>query len=93
MFVGVAPEPVAPIHTALSQTMRLTEWDQPMLIGIDNGGFMRSSVGENNLLRTLSRYLSTPTKAIQLHSVEELLNAVAGTKEPNQRRGFQSSFA
>ena len=93
VFVGVAPEPVAPVHTALSQTLRLSEWDQPMLIGIDNGGFMRSSVGENNLLRTLSRYLSTPTKAIQLHSVEELLNAVAGTKEPNQRRGFQSSFA
>ena len=64
-----------------------------MLIGIDSGGYMRSSAGENNLLRTLSRYLSTPTKAIQLHSVEELMNAVAGTKDQQQRRGFHSSFA
>ena len=93
VFVGVAPESVSPVHTSLSQTLRLSEWDQQMLIGIDSGGFLRSSVGENNLLRTLSRYLSTPTKAIQLHSVEELLNAVAGTKDQQQRRGFHSSFA
>ena len=93
VFVGVAPEPVAPIHTALSQTLRLSEWDQPMLIGIDGGGVMRSTVSDTNLLRTLSRYLSTPQKKIQLCSVEELLNAVAGTKDQQQRRGFHSSFA
>ena len=93
VFVGVAPESVSPVHTALSQALRLSEWDQQMLIGIDSGGFMRSSAGENNLLRTLSRYLSTPTKAVQLSSVEELLNAVAGTKDQPKRTGFHSSFA
>ena len=93
VYVGVAPEPLSPVHTALSQTLRLSEWDQQMLIGIDNGGYMRSSGGEFNLLRTLSRYLSTPTKAIQISSVEELLNTAVATTESDELRRLDDQVA
>ena len=64
-----------------------------MLIGVERGGFTRSSAREYNLLKTISRYLSSATKEIQLSSVDEMLHMVAGTKDQRERRGFLSSFA
>ena len=64
-----------------------------MLIGVDGGGFTRSTSGDFNLLKTLSKYLSSPTKTIQLSSVDEMLHMVAGTQTQGERRGVQIAFA
>ena len=64
VFVSVAPYPLRPVHTVLNSSRRLTAWDQRMLIGVDGGGFARSTAGDFNILKTLSKYLSSPTKTI-----------------------------
>ena len=42
IFASVAPEPPLPPYTALGETLRLCEWDQEMLLGVQNGGKTRS---------------------------------------------------
>ena len=73
----MAPEPLLPSYTALGDSLRLGEWDQEMVLGVENGGKTRS-VSHRPLVKILSEYFSNAQKTIQILSVEELIQQVTG---------------
>ena len=77
VFASVAPEPLLPSYTALGDSLRLGEWDQEMVLGVENGGKTRS-VSHRPLVKILSEYFSNAQKTIQILSVEELIQQVTG---------------